>query len=56
LKEGAAGVDMGRNIFQSAAPVAMMRAVRGVVHEGLSAEKAFALFQDLSQKEVKPGR
>jgi 3-hydroxy-5-phosphonooxypentane-2,4-dione thiolase len=56
LKEGAAGVDMGRNIFQSAAPIAMMRAVRGVVHEGLSAEKAFALFQDLSRTEVKPGR
>src|SRR5512134_2384338 len=34
VREGAGGVDMGRNIFQSDAPQAMMQAVRKVVHEG----------------------
>ncbi len=35
IEEGAAGVDMGRNIFQSDDPVAMIRAVSAVVHESL---------------------
>jgi putative autoinducer-2 (AI-2) aldolase len=37
---GAVGVDMGRNIFQSAEPVAMIRAVRAVVHDKASVEEA----------------
>lgn len=43
--QGAAGVDMGRNIFQAESPVAMIQAVRKVVHEGLSAEQAYDLYQ-----------
>jgi putative autoinducer-2 (AI-2) aldolase len=46
-EQGASGVDMGRNIFQSDAPVPMMKAVRGVVHEGLSPEEGYQLYQDL---------
>ena len=34
VQEGALGVDMGRNIFQSEHPVAMIQAVRKVVHDG----------------------
>ncbi len=45
VKAGARGVDMGRNIFQSDAPVGMIRAVRAVVHEGASVEEAFALYE-----------
>lgn len=41
VSEGAAGVDMGRNVFQSAEPAAMIEAVRGVVHLGLSPEEAY---------------
>jgi len=41
---------MGRNIFQSEDPVAMMKAVRGVVHEGLSPEQGFQMFNDLKGK------
>lgn len=48
MAEGAAGVDMGRNVFQSEHPAAMLAAVRGVVHDGLSAADAFDLFQTLS--------
>lgn len=39
-EEGAAGVDMGRNIFQSQDPAAMITAVSGVVHDGLKPEEA----------------
>ena len=45
IQQGAAGVDMGRNIFQSEAPVAMIKAVRSVVHENETAEKAFELYK-----------
>ena len=47
IQQGAAGVDMGRNIFQSEAPVAMIKAVRSVVHENETAEKAFELYNSL---------
>jgi putative autoinducer-2 (AI-2) aldolase len=50
ISQGASGVDMGRNIFQSDAPVSMMQAVRGVVHEGLTAEQGYQLYQDLKAK------
>ncbi len=50
VQEGAAGVDMGRNIFQSEAPVAMIKAVRGVVHEGLKPKEAHQLFLDIKNK------
>ena len=53
IKQGASGVDMGRNIFQSDAPVSMMQAVHGVVHGGLSANKAFDLYNDLKRKELR---
>lgn len=46
LQEGAAGVDMGRNIFQSDSPIGMMLAVRGVVHEGLTAAQGFKVYED----------
>jgi putative autoinducer-2 (AI-2) aldolase len=51
VQEGAAGVDMGRNIFQSECPEAMIQAVREVVHGGANPEKAFDLYRSLQ-----PGR
>ena len=47
IQQGATGVDMGRNIFQSEAPVAMIKAVRSVVHENETAAKAFELYNSL---------
>lgn len=44
---GAAGVDMGRNVFQSEAPVAMIKAVGGVVHEGMKPGEALKLYESL---------
>lgn len=50
VHKGAVGVDMGRNIFQSKYPVAMIRSVRAIVHEGASAKKALSFFQSLTEK------
>ncbi len=44
---GAAGVDMGRNVFQSEAPLAMIRAVKAVVHDNLKPKQALEMFNDL---------
>jgi len=50
IQEGAAGVDMGRNIFQSEAPIAMIEAVRKVVHEGEKPEQAYDFFLSRKKK------
>ncbi|NWF76577.1 MAG: 3-hydroxy-5-phosphonooxypentane-2,4-dione thiolase [Nitrospirae bacterium] len=44
IKEGASGVDMGRNIFQSDNPVGMIKAIRAVVHKNASVEEAFEIY------------
>ena len=53
IQEGASGVDMGRNIFQSDAPKAMMQAVRKVVHEAMEPGDAYELYQSLKSQERK---
>jgi len=50
LEEGAVGVDMGRNIFQSDAPAAMIQAVGKVVHEDASPDEAYELFRELARE------
>ena len=49
LQQGAAGVDMGRNIFQSEAPAAMIQAVRKVVHENKTPEEAYDVYRTLKK-------
>ncbi len=48
IQRGAIGVDMGRNIFQSEHPVAMIQAVRAVVHDDETPEKAYELYEELA--------
>jgi len=50
MDQGAAGVDMGRNIFQSPSPTAMIQAVRQVVHDGARPADAYELYRELSEK------
>ena len=45
IDQGASGVDMGRNIFQSDKPIGMIKAVRAVVHEGKSVEEAYKVYE-----------
>lgn len=47
ITSGAAGVDMGRNIWQSDYPVPMIRAVRAIVHGNVKANEAYDLFKRL---------
>ena len=46
LAAGAVGVDMGRNIFQSENPVAMIQAVRALVHDKVSVDEAYEIYQE----------
>ena len=50
LETGAIGVDMGRNIFQSTSPVAMIQAVRSIVHKDATPKEAYEIFSQLSKK------
>jgi putative autoinducer-2 (AI-2) aldolase len=50
IQRGANGVDMGRNIFQSDAPAAMIQAVRAVVHDGETPAKAFEMYNTLKNE------
>jgi putative autoinducer-2 (AI-2) aldolase len=54
VNEGAVGVDMGRNIFQSKDPVGMIKAVRSIVHESSSVKKAYATL-NLNRERLKVG-
>ena len=45
VSDGATGVDMGRNIFQSDSPVGMIQAVRAIVHEGKSLDEAYEIYE-----------
>ncbi|MEJ2010195.1 MAG: hypothetical protein P8Z30_18910, partial [Acidobacteriota bacterium] len=58
ISQGASGVDMGRNIFQSEAPAAMIQAVGKVVHELMKPEQAYDFYQTLrheKKEEVSAG-
>jgi putative autoinducer-2 (AI-2) aldolase len=50
VSHGAKGVDMGRNIWQSHWPVAMISAIRSIVHNNASVKKASDLFDELKNK------
>jgi len=50
IQQGASGVDMGRNIFQSDSPVAMLQAVRAVVHDNETPEKALDLYNTIKNE------
>jgi putative autoinducer-2 (AI-2) aldolase len=53
ISRGAAGVDMGRNIFQSEAPSAMMQAIHQLVHKNLKPKQAYEVFLDLKSDKAK---
>jgi 3-hydroxy-5-phosphonooxypentane-2,4-dione thiolase len=49
MDQGAAGVDMGRNIWQSEYPLAMMKAIHAIVHEKVSVKEALELYGDCAE-------
>ena len=46
VDKGAKGVDMGRNIFQSDKPIGMIKAVRAIVHNNVSVDEAYEIYQN----------
>lgn len=56
IDQGAAGVDMGRNIFQAGSPVAMIRAVGAVVHQNMRPRKAMDLYETLMAEELRKAK
>ena len=50
INQGAAGVDMGRNVFQAEHPIAMIQAVRAVVHDNMKPKDAFDLYRSIQTK------
>jgi len=53
IEHGAAGVDMGRNIWQSENPVPMIRAVRSIVHGNTNVDEAIELYKKFCQPKPK---
>jgi len=53
IQKGACGVDMGRNIFQAENPVAMIQAVRMVVHKNFTPEQAYEYYCEQIKKKNK---
>ena len=50
IRDGAAGVDMGRNIWQSDYPVSMIKAVKAIVHDNYTVKEATELFSKEKKK------
>ena len=53
IEHGAAGVDMGRNIWQSNYTVAMIKSVRSIVHSNLDLRQASKLYMNEKEKQIK---
>ncbi len=47
IRKGAAGVNLGRNVWKNKYPVPMIRALRAIIHEGATADEANQLFEEL---------
>lgn len=50
IEKGAAGINLGRNVWQNKHPVAMMRALRAIVHEDATPKEALELFNSLKEE------
>jgi len=46
MQKGAIGINLGRNVWQSAHPVAMAKALRAIVHERANLKKAQEILKD----------
>ena len=49
LQKGAIGVNLGRNVWQSPHPLAMMRALNTVIHDQATPKQALELFESVKR-------
>lgn len=54
MQRGAAGLNLGRNVWQNPHPVAIMRALQAIIHEGATNDEAHEMFQDLKGAAPEP--
>ncbi|MDY6967527.1 MAG: 3-hydroxy-5-phosphonooxypentane-2,4-dione thiolase [Spirochaetota bacterium] len=50
MQKGAIGVNLGRNVWQNRNPVAIMRALRSVIHEKATPKEALEIFETIKNK------
>ena len=53
MQRGAIGVNLGRNIWQNPNPVAMIKAIRAIIHENISVNEAMDIFNSVKNAERK---
>ena len=51
MQKGAVGINLGRNVWQNPHPVAMIRALRAIIHENNTAQEAWDLFNTIKQEQ-----
>ncbi|GAF80999.1 unnamed protein product, partial [marine sediment metagenome] len=52
MQKGAIGVNLGRNVWQNDFPVAMIKALRAIIHENTSPKEAQELYESLKSETV----
>jgi putative autoinducer-2 (AI-2) aldolase len=50
IQKGAIGINLGRNVWQNKNPVAMMKALRSIVHRKAKPKEAYELFNDMKSR------
>jgi putative autoinducer-2 (AI-2) aldolase len=50
MQKGAIGVNLGRNVWQNAHPVAIARALQAIIHEKASVKEAHEIFKETKNK------
>lgn len=50
MQKGAIGVNLGRNVWQNAHPVAMAKALQAIIHQKANPKKAYKIFTDITSK------
>jgi len=52
IQEGAIGVNLGRNIWQDEHPVAMIKAIRAIIHENATPEQAQEVYDSVKSEKA----
>ena len=52
LQKGAIGINLGRNVWQNAHPVAMAKSLRAIIHENATVKEAHEIFNDAKAQKV----
>ena len=50
IQKGAIGVNLGRNVWQNEYPIAMIRAIRAIVHDDATPEQAQEIYDTVKNE------